>query len=348
MFDPSQPVAVLAAGSWGTALAMLLGRKGLAVRLWARRPELARQLQQGRRNPTYLAQYDLPETVAGCETLAEAVAGVELVVLAPICAGLRPLMQALRPHLQPEHWLVSTTKGLELGTGLRPSQVIQSELPEELSGRMAVLSGPNLAAEVAAGLPSTAVAASPDHTVAQDAQAAFMCPLFRVYSNPDMVGVERGGALKNVIALGAGLSDGMGFGDNARAALMTRGLAEITRLGVAMGAQPATFRGLSGVGDLMATCSSKHSRNYRVGCALAGGAGLAAVLAEMAPQIPEGVSTTEAACQMAEHYRVEMPITQVTAMVLRGELSAREGARALMARTRKDELEEEWLRTSGG
>jgi len=344
MFDPARPVAVLAAGSWGTALAMLLGSKGISVRLWARRPELARRLQQERRNPTYLADHHLPPAVTGCESMAEAVAGVQMVVLAPICAGLRPLLQALRPHLQPDQWLVSTTKGLESPSGLRPLQVITQEGPEWIGQRLAVLSGPNLATEVAAGLPSTAVAAAPDRAVAQDTQVAFMCPTFRVYSNPDPVGVELGGALKNIIALGAGLSDGMGFGDNARAALMTRGLAEITRLGVAMGAQAATFRGLSGAGDLIATCSSRHSRNYRVGWALARGKSLSEALAEVAPQIPEGVTTTQVACSLAAQYRVEMPITQVTAQVLRGELSAREGAAALMTRTRKDELEEEWLR----
>lgn len=346
MADP-RPVAVLAAGSWGTALAMVLGRKGTAVRLWARRPEMARRLQAERRNPDYLTGFDLPPTVTGCATIEEAVAGAGMVVLAPICAGLRELARALAPHLAPGQWLVTTTKGLEQGSGLRPSQVLAAELPA-MAGRTAVLSGPNLAAEVAAGLPSTAVAACPDRGVAAATQAAFMSPLFRVYSNPDPVGVELGGALKNIIALAAGLSDGMGYGDNARAALMTRGLAEITRLGVALGAQAATFRGLSGAGDLIATCSSRHSRNYTVGCALAGGQTLSEALAAVAPQVPEGVSTTQVASRLAAEHRVEMPIATATAAVLRGELSPREGARALMTRECKDELEEEWLRPGEG
>jgi len=348
MFDPGRPIAVLAAGSWGTALAMLLGSKGIPVRLWARRPELARRLATERRNPTYLSDFRLPDTVSATDSLPEAVAGAQAVVLAPICAGLRALARDLAPCLEPRQWLVSTTKGLELETGLRPTQVLAQVLPTWAPDRLAVLSGPNLATEVAAGLPSTAVAACRDREIAAATQTAFMGPRFRVYTNPDPVGVELGGALKNIIALGAGLSDGLGFGDNARAALMTRGLAEITRLGVAMGAQAATFRGLSGAGDLIATCSSVHSRNYRAGRAFAEGKTLGQVLAEVAPQVPEGVFTTQAAWTMAQRHEVEMPITEITARVLSGEISALAGVAALMSRSRRDELEEDWLQPGAG
>jgi len=336
-------VAVIGAGSWGTALAVLLGAKGCAVRLWARRPELGRSLRDARRNAQYLPDAPFPDAVSVALDLAEAATGAEFVLLAVPAKGMRETARRLRGAVSRDQALVSVAKGLEPDTGLRMSQVVAEELGES-AGDVAVLSGPNLAVEVAAGMATATVIASHDADLARRAQAVFLQPTFRAYTNPDMTGVELGGALKNVIAIGAGINDGLGFGDNTKAAVVTRGLAEITRLGAAMGAQAATFMGLSGVGDLVATCASRRSRNHRVGFQLAQGRALADILADMAGQEAEGVPTTRAAQMLARRHGVEMPITDAIHGVLFEGLSPREAVAALMTRRGKDELEEAWLR----
>jgi len=262
-----------------------------------------------------------------------------MVVLAVPSRGMRETVRALRPHLAPQHYLISAAKGLEDDTGLRMTEIIAQELPQPWGAAPACLSGPNLAAEVAAGIATTTVIACADAAVARRAQQVFMQPTFRVYTNPDVVGVELGGALKNVIAIGAGINDGLGFGDNTKAALVTRGLAEMTRLGVALGAAAATFMGLSGIGDLVATCASRRSRNHYVGYQLALGRALDDILAGM-DMIAEGVPTTRAAVRLAGQVGVEMPITRAVHAVLFEGMQPSEAVRSLMSRDPRDERED--------
>jgi glycerol-3-phosphate dehydrogenase (NAD(P)+) len=339
MGEADSPVAIVGAGSWGTALAALLGREGRRVRLWARRPEMAQSLRLRRENQQYLAGVTLPDPVEPHHDLACALEGAQTVVLAVPSRGMRETVRALRPHLKPQHTLISAAKGLEHHTGLRMTEVIAQELPAQWGASAACLSGPNLAAEVAAGIATTTVIASTDAELARRAQRLFMCPTFRVYTNPDVIGVELGGALKNVIAIGAGINDGLGFGDNTKAALVTRGLAEMTRLGVALGAAPETFMGLSGIGDLVATCASRRSRNHYVGYRLALGRTLDEILSGM-DMIAEGVPTTEAAVRLAHATGVEMPITRAVHAVLFEELRPLDAVRELMLREARDEREE--------
>jgi glycerol-3-phosphate dehydrogenase (NAD(P)+) len=333
------PAAIIGAGSWGTALAVLLARRATRVRLWARRGEAAQSLRLRRENQQYLPGVTLPESVEPVADMAAALAGAELVVLAAPSRGMRETVRALRPHLAPQHCIVSAAKGLEHDTGLRMTEVIAQELSAPAGAKAACLSGPNLAAEVAAGIATTTVIACGDAEVARRAQRMFMQPTFRVYTNPDVVGVELGGALKNIIAIGAGINDGLGFGDNTKAALVTRGLAEITRLGVALGAAATTFMGLSGVGDLVATCASRRSRNHYVGYRLALGQQLDDVLAGM-DMIAEGVPTTQAAVRLAQQAGVEMPIARAVHAVLFEGLAPRDAVRELMQREARDEREE--------
>ena len=338
----ASPIAVLGAGSWGTALAILLARKGLRVRLWARRPSLARLMAKQRRNPEYLSEFPLAEQVEPHEALDEALDGVQLLVLAVPTKGMRWLLRLVRPILTDRQALLVAAKGLESRTGLRMSQVVEARLGPEWQPRIGVLSGPNLAVEVAGGTPTSAVIACADPRLARHIQQVFMQPSFRVYTNPDIVGVELGGALKNVIAIGAGISDGLGFGDNTKAAYLTRGLAEMTRLGAALGANPATFGGLSGLGDLVATCAGPSSRNHYVGRELASGRSLKTILSDMR-QIAEGVPSARAALRLAVRAGVEAPITQAICSVLFEGLDPRKAVASLMTRAGKDELQESWL-----
>jgi len=331
----STPIAIIGAGSWGTALAVLLGRQGRLVRLWPRRREQAEALSEQRENVRYLPGVPLPEKVAICAALEEAVTGSLLVVLAVPAQGMRMIASQVAPYLPLQQPLLSVAKGLEPDSAKRMSEVIAEVLPNQ---PLAVLSGPNLAREVAAGIPTTSVVASQQGGLCRLVQEAFMGPTFRVYTNRDVIGVELGGALKNIIAIGAGISDGLGFGDNTKAALVTRGLVEIIRLGVAMGARAETFQGLSGLGDLMATCASPHSRNYRVGFRLAKGEKLPVILESM-DQIAEGVPTTKAAVSVAGRHQVEMPITTQLHEVLFGGMSPRQAVASLMSRAGRDELE---------
>lgn len=326
-------VAILPAGQWGTALAVPLAAGGHSVRLWLRRPEELRSFRQTRISPR-LPGVALPEGVDGLATPEEALDHADLVILASSSAGLRAVSRAVRPHLPPGALLLSVTKGLEPETRLRMSQVILEEIPEA-DGRLAVLSGPNFAAEIARRLPAATVVASADATVAATWQRALMGPRFRVYTHDDVPGVELGGALKNVIAIAVGISDGLGMGHNARAALITRGMAEIGRLGAALGASPMTFAGLSGVGDLVLTCTGDLSRNRQLGLAIGRGEPVSTVL--RSPVTVEGVPTARAAVHLAREVGVELPITErVHGILFEGESPAR-GLELLMARERTSE-----------
>jgi glycerol-3-phosphate dehydrogenase (NAD(P)+) len=331
-------IAVIGAGSWGTALCFVLADAGWKVRLWARRREIAQGIQRQRRNPQYLPEFELPPAVQATDDLSTAVGGAEMVALAVPSDGLSEICKRLGGSLAEDQGIVSAAKGLEHQTGRRLSEVIAEKLRQGRQGRIAVLSGPNLAPEVAARVATASVAACRDAGFAAAVQAAFSTRFFRVYTNPDVVGVELGGALKNIIAIAAGACDGLGFGDNTKAALLTRGLAEITRFGVALGARAETFRGLSGVGDLVATCAGRKSRNHRVGYELAQGRRLPEILADMI-QVAEGVETTRAAHRLAQQVGVEMPITAAVHAVLFESLSPKEAVRSLMTRSWRDELE---------
>ncbi len=332
------PIAIIGAGSWGTALSIVLGGAGHPVRLWARRREVAEAISRTRHNPDYLSEFELPDSVAATADPVGAVEGAHIILLAVPSDGMRTICEHLATHVGSGQGIISAAKGLEHGSGRRLSEVI-GEILGRRSGPIAVLSGPNLAPEVAAGIATVSVVASAEEAFAREVQASFSTPRFRLYTNPDVLGVELGGALKNIIAIAAGACDALGFGDNTKAALLTRGLTEITRLGMALGARAETFRGLSGVGDLVATCASRKSRNHRLGYDLARGRRLAEILADMA-QVAEGVETTRAARRLAEQVGVEMPITAAVYAVLFEGLSPQEAVTALMTRSWRDELEE--------
>jgi glycerol-3-phosphate dehydrogenase (NAD(P)+) len=311
-------VAVLNAGGWGTALAALLGRAGHDVRLWARRAELAEELASTRENRAYLPGVRLPDTVRPTADVDEAVRGCGAAVLVPISAGVRELARRLAPVLPPRALVVHGTKGLELDTLRRLSEVIEEELGGAQRGRVAALSGPTHAEEVGRGIPTAAVVACADRDVTVGLQAIFNSATFRVYTNRDLVGVELCGALKNVVALAAGMGDGLGSGDNAKAALVTRSLAEIGRLVQAAGGRAETVAGLAGMGDLVATCTSRHSRNRRAGELLGQGRPLEEILGQ-SRQVVEGVPATRAAVALAKRWGVEMPIAeQVHAILFEG------------------------------
>jgi len=325
-------VAVLGAGSWGTALAAHLGRRAHAVRLWARDPDLARHIREHGSNPRYLPGVSL-EGVSATSDLAEAVRDAEMVAVVVPSEFCRATYRALRAHLGPAAVLVSATKGLEIDSRRRMSEVALEEVPGH---PLAVLSGPSFAVEVAHGQPTTVVVASAELAVAEAVQRAVSSGVFRAYSSDDVTGVELGGALKNVIAIAAGIVDGLGYGHNTVAALITRGLAEITRLATALGARPETLFGLAGLGDLVLTCTGALSRNRRVGQALGAGRSLRDALAEL-NMVAEGVRTTLAACALAEAAGVEMPIADQMRAVLYDGKPPREGVEELMLRSLKRE-----------
>ncbi len=308
-------VTVVGTTSWGTTLAIILARRKHEVALWARTGEEADQLNHARENSRLLPGIPLPPGLTATEDLTRAFASSSMIVIAVPSKAFRTNLRQIKSAIPHSTTIISTTKGLELETAKRMSQIMLEELPRSLHEWLCVLSGPNLSREIAQGQPSTTVIASSQEEVAKFAQEVFMSSVFRVYTNSDVVGVELGGALKNIIALGAGMSDGLGFGNNVKAAFMTRGLAEIARLGVAAGANPLTFAGLAGLGDLIATCASPLSRNRYVGEELAKGRTLNEVLGSM-KNVAEGVDTTVAARKLAQQLGVEMPITELTYRVL--------------------------------
>lgn len=330
-------LAVIGAGAWGTTLAWLAARQGQAVRLWARRAAVAAAMAEHHENQLYLPGVALPENLEVTSELAVALAGVGRVVVAVPSHGLRSVAQQMRPHLQPGALVVIATKGLEQPSGLRMSQVL-SEVWGRDTGRLVTLSGPNLSAEITAGMPAVSVAAAADAEAAEETQKLLSNNHFRIYTNSDIIGVELGGSLKNVIALGAGISDGLGYGSNARAALITRGQAEICRLGLQLGAQAATFSGIAGMGDLIATCHSPHSRNWTVGYRLGQGERPSSIISGM-HNVAEGIFTAAAVRTMARGAGVETPICEVVYRVLNEGLSPETGVQHLMTRRWRGEAE---------
>jgi glycerol-3-phosphate dehydrogenase (NAD(P)+) len=330
----SDQVGVLGAGAWGTTLAALLAEAQRPVTLWTRSAESASRLAGSRTNERYLPGVTFPPNLRVATGEAELAEPHRFYVLAVPSEHLRRTVREVGPGLHPGAPLLSVVKGIEDGTHLRMSQVIGQELPGR---RVAVLSGPNLAREIAAGKPAGSVIASEDAALATELAGILSSDRFRVYTNPDVVGVELGGALKNVIALAAGMVDGLGFGDSAKAGIITRGLAEITRVGVAAGAHPLTFAGLAGVGDLIATCMSPLSRNRRAGELIASGVPWPEARDRL-PGIAEGVATLAGALGLAANHGVEMPIAeQVRAVVFDGR-PPMQAVAELMARAPKDEL----------
>jgi glycerol-3-phosphate dehydrogenase (NAD(P)+) len=327
-------VAVIGAGSWGTAVAALAARQHPVV-LWARRPNLAEHINTNSENSEYLPGYRLPFGLRATASLPEATAGATVLVMAVPSHGFAEVMADI-DEVADDLPIVSLTKGIEEGTLRRMTQVIADALPRHRTERIGVLTGPNLAAEVTVGDPTAAVAAMTDPEAASVIQRTFMGPTFRVYTNPDVIGCELAGSLKNVMAIAAGMSSGLGFGDNTRAALLTRALAELTRLGVALGGQPATFAGLAGMGDLIATCTSTKSRNHQVGVALAKGRKLEDIITEM-KMVAEGVKTTRAVLELSEKAGVEMPIAVQVGQVLYEGRHPRDAVMTLMTREAKAE-----------
>ena len=328
--------AVLGAGSWGTALAIHLGRIGHDVVLWARDEALVDEMRLTGANTRYLPDFPLPDTVRLTPDIGTALGNAAFVVLAVPSHGLRGVMQQATPALGPNTILISTAKGLESGTLARMSQILAEETGHTLP--IVVLSGPSFASEVAQGLPTAILAASADADAAEAVQEAFRGPTLRLYGSPDVIGVEIGGALKNVIAIAAGVVEGTGLGHNAMAALITRGLAEISRLACAEGGRRETLAGLSGLGDLVLTCTGDLSRNRRVGIELGRGRALGDVLAGMR-MVAEGVRTTGAALALGARHGLELPITAQMAAVLEARRTPREALEALMLRPQKQESE---------
>jgi glycerol-3-phosphate dehydrogenase (NAD(P)+) len=328
-------IAVLGAGSWGTVFAKMLADAGGDVTVWGRRAELVEAINDRRENPDYLPDVRLPDRLGATTEVAAALDGAAYVMLAVPAQTLRAGLAEWRPLLPGDAILVSLMKGIELGTCKRMSEVVRevADVPEE---RVAVITGPNLAREIASEQPSAAVVACVDEPTAQKLQLACMTPYFRAYTNADVIGCELGGAVKNVIALAVGIAVGMGMGDNVRALLMTRGLAEIARLGAALGADQHTFAGLAGMGDLVATCSSPLSRNRTFGENLGRGMSLEEVV-KVTRQTAEGVKSCDAILELARRHGVEMPITEAIVAVMHGGLSPADAGRLLMSRTPKPE-----------
>jgi glycerol-3-phosphate dehydrogenase (NAD(P)+) len=330
-------IAVIGSGAWGTTLALLSANKGTATTLWEHNPERAAKMQARRENTMFLPGFRFPDRLRVTADIREAVRGKDMLVLATPSQRMRENVRLVAPYLGKETLLVSASKGIEIGSLKRMTEIIAEELPHA-AARVAALSGPNISREVAEGKPTAAVMAAYDQDVAVRARTLLSTLRFRIYTANDVVGVELGGALKNIIAIGAGFNDGMGYGENARAAFMTRGLAEIARLGIAAGAHPLTFSGLTGIGDLIATCVSPLSRNRRLGQRLAAGEKLPDILAST-HEVAEGVSTTRAALQLAARFDVEMPITSQLGLVLFEGFDPKKAVSELMMRDLKDEME---------
>lgn len=326
--------AILGAGSWGTALAVVLGPRFERIRIWARDEQLALQMASARENGKYLPGFRLPVNVEPTASLPHALEKAEIVIGVMPSRFARTVYQQIKPHIRGGMSFVSATKGLEQGTLLRMSQVLQEALAIE---EIAILSGPSFAREVAQGQPVAIVISSSRRALADALQQTLSGPTLRLYANYDPIGVEMGAALKNVMAIAAGVCHGLGLGSNAAAALITRGLAETTRLAVAMGGEPATLAGLAGLGDLVLTCMGDLSRNRSVGIELARGRRLPEIIGSM-KMIAEGVETTGAALQLARHFQVNMPITDQVALILDGRRTPADAIRDLMERSLKQEF----------
>ncbi|UOQ42701.1 NAD(P)H-dependent glycerol-3-phosphate dehydrogenase [Halobacillus salinarum] len=332
-------VAVLGAGSWGTALAIVLADNGHDVHIWTHRKEQAEEINNAHTNERYLEGITIPESIRASGDLSEVVQSADDIILVVPTKAIREVCCQLVEVLDHKVTVTHASKGIEPQTYKRVSEVITEEIPEEWFDDVVVLSGPSHAEEVSLRKPTTVTVSANNIKAAEHVQDLFINRQFRVYTSPDLVGVELGGSLKNIIALGAGISDGLGYGDNAKAALITRGLAEIARLGTSMGANPLTFSGLTGVGDLIVTCTSSHSRNWRAGYKLGQGAKLDEVLEQMG-MVVEGVRTTKAAYQLSKDEQIEMPITTGLYKVLFEDADPRDVVDQLMTRVRRHEMED--------
>ncbi|HHW12362.1 MAG TPA: NAD(P)H-dependent glycerol-3-phosphate dehydrogenase [Firmicutes bacterium] len=331
-------VGVVGAGGWGTALAKLLTENGHQVMLWAYEQETMAEINQKHTNERFLPGVVLPAELRASTDPAEVVDGAEFVTFVVPSQWVRTTAKQFASHLAPETVVVNAGKGLEIQTLKTLSQVLKEEL-SALHHEIVVLSGPNHSEEVSRRLPSATVVASPDLKVAEEVQEIFMSPYFRVYTNRDRLGVELGGALKNVFSMAAGICDGLNFGDNTKAALVTRALAEMRRLGVMMGAEPETFSGLSGLGDLFVTAASRHSRNAWAGREIGKGRRLEEILAST-PMVVEGVPTTKAAYALSKKFQVELPIVEKMYQVLFEDYPPRQAVEDLMIRERRSETED--------
>ncbi|WP_101773025.1 NAD(P)H-dependent glycerol-3-phosphate dehydrogenase [Peptostreptococcus faecalis] len=328
-------VCVLGAGSWGSALAMVLDDNGHDVMMWSRRNEQCEEINLNHTNNKYLPNIDLNKSIYATNNIEEAVRESEIIVLAIPSQQVRNISIELSKIVKKEQILVNVAKGIENGSGKRLSVVCKEELPEN---KYCMLSGPSHAEEVSKNVPTAVVASSEDINISQTVQDFFMNPSFRVYTNTDLIGVELGGATKNIIAFGAGVLDGLGYGDNSKAALMTRGLTEISRFGVAMGAELSTFSGLSGIGDLIVTCTSVHSRNRKAGLLIGQGYSLENMQKEV-NMVVEGITATKAVHKMAQNLDIEMPITEYIYKVIEEGLEPEKAVVELMTRSKKHEME---------
>ena len=334
-----EKITVLGAGSWGTALAMVLANNNHDCLLWSHRGDQATEINTEHTNKKYLPDTILPANLSATSEFQQAIQFADVIVIAVPTKAIREVCQNMVPFLNDKKLFVHVSKGIEPDSLKRITEMIEEELPVDMTEAIVVLSGPSHAEEVVLKHPTTITVASENMDAAEKVQDLFMNNYFRVYTNDDVIGVEIGAALKNVIALAAGIVDGLGYGDNAKAALITRGLAEISRLGISLGAQPYTFSGLTGMGDLIVTCTSVHSRNWRAGNMLGKGASLETVLEEMG-MVVEGVRTTKAAFQLATKQQVDMPITEALYSVLFEHVNPKEAVDILMHRTKKHELED--------
>jgi len=328
-------IAVIGAGSFGTSLAILLTGKGFDVSIWGRKKSQMALMRDTLENPHYLPGIKLPKELKIVDNMQDALETADLVLFSVPAQSFRGVFKEAVPFIKKNAIIVNVAKGIEKGTLLRLSEVAKEIAPDL---KYVALSGPSHAEEVAKLLPTTVAVASDDVKLSETVQEVFNTDRFRVYTNDDLVGVELGGALKNIIALGAGISDGMGFGDNAKAAMMTRGITEMCRLGVCMGADINTFSGLTGIGDLIVTCTSMHSRNRRCGIMMGQGKSPEEAV-EAVGMVVEGMSTAEAADALAKKYNIEMPITQSICSMIHGEINALEGVEMLMGRKTKNEMQ---------
>ena len=334
-----EKVVVLGAGSWGTALAIVLAENGHDTLIWSHRQDQANEINEQHTNKKYLPNTKLPENLKATNDIQQAAMHGDTIVMAVPTKGIRGVCENLSAFLTEKTLFVHVSKGIEPDSLMRISELMKESLAEEVVSDIVVLSGPSHAEEVVLQHPTTITAACENLAAAEKVQDLFMNQYFRVYTNDDVIGVEIGGALKNVIALGAGITDGLNYGDNAKAALITRGLAEISRLGVKMGGNPFTFSGLTGMGDLIVTCTSVHSRNWRAGNLLGKGMKLEQVLDEMG-MVVEGVRTTKAAHQLSQKYDVPMPISAALFDVLFNDKHPKEAVDELMVRMKKSEIDE--------
>lgn len=335
----SRRIGILGAGSWATAISVILAKKGYIVKMWSIQPEQIKEINETRENKSYLPGVTIPSGVEALADLEQTIFDAEAVIFAVPSHAFRGVLRRAKPYIPGAAIMINVAKGIEEDSLCRLSQAFTQEAGQEMTRRFVVLSGPSHAEEVGRLVPTAVVSASSCMESAEYVQDLFMCDCLRVYTNPDVTGIELGGALKNIIALGTGIADGLGYGDNTKAALMTRGLAEISRLGMAMGANPLTFAGLAGVGDLIVTCTSMHSRNRRAGMAIGQGKSVEEALAEV-KMVVEGVRTTRAARRLSQSMAVEMPITEQIYQVLFEGQSPGVAVKNLMTRGKTHEMEE--------